>query len=185
MDKAQTPSLVILDESVNSTFFACDLAQCKGACCTLKGGGGAPVTEEECRQIESVLPAVLPLLGERSRSIIAKKGFADAAGDALRCIDQRDCVFVYRDGDIAKCAIERAFFDGTSNFRKPISCHLFPIRRTQGMYDHLRVEYFPECEPGYRRGAAGKIPLLTFLKDALVRAYGADWFDSVDPTTKS
>ncbi len=181
MDAARQEPLVIMDPEVNSTFFACDLLQCKGACCTLPGGAGAPVTVEECEEIRNALPAALPYLNARSRGIIERHGYVDTQGDALRCIDDRDCVFVIREEGIAKCALEKAWNAGESSFRKPISCHLFPIRRTSGIYDHLRVERFPECEAGYARGEREHIPLITFARDALVRAYGEEWFATIDP----
>ena len=182
MDAALKYPLVIIDERVNTTRFACDLEQCKGACCTLKGGVGAPITQEEITAIEGAMSAALPYLSDRSRKIITEEGFVDDEFDALRCIEERDCVFVFYEGDVAKCSLEKAFFDGKTSFRKPISCHLFPIRRTTGMYDHLRVEYFPECESGYEKGAAENIPLLTSAKDALIRAYGEDWYAHITNT---
>lgn len=183
MDAAQQLPLVIIDERVNTTRFACDLGQCKGACCTLKGGVGAPVTLEEIASINGALKATLPYLSDRSRKIILEEGFVDDEFDALRCIEERDCVFVFYEGDVAKCSLEKAFFDRKTSFRKPISCHLFPIRRTTGMYDHLRVEYFPECESGYKKGEAENIPLLTSAKDALIRAYGEEWYSQVTRPT--
>ena len=42
---------IIVDGRVADVHFACDLGECKGACCTLKGGRGAPITDEEVDEI--------------------------------------------------------------------------------------------------------------------------------------
>lgn len=169
----------VADEALATTRFACDLGACKGACCTTPGGRGAPLADEEVDLVNAAIPAALPYLSERNRNVIAARGAVEGSPDdfATICIDQRDCVFVYYEGEVAKCAIERAFFNGETTFRKPISCHLFPIR-VNDLFDgtYLRYERIPECEPALANGARQDVPLYKFLKDALTRAYGRKFY---------
>jgi len=173
--------LVIDDIAVEGTLltrrFACDLLKCKGACCSLPGGRGAPLLDAELEQVQETLPYVLPILNQDKRIAIEKFGFFEGEpGDyATTCIGDEDCVFVYRENGIAKCAIERAFFDGKINFRKPISCHLFPIRVSKFGGDVLRYHEIPECKPAVKKGVSENVNVVEFVKAALMRLYGEKW----------
>ncbi len=169
----------VVDEHLATTTFACDLGACKGACCTMPGGRGAPLEDDEVQLLNDAIPAASKYLTERNRRIIASQGALEGRrGDyATRCIDQRDCVFVYYDEGAAKCAIEKAYFNGEVPFRKPISCHLFPIRISKVFdMDYLRYEHISECNPALKNGKTAGVPLYKFLKEALVRAYGEEFY---------
>ena len=120
---------VLVSQEIFEVQFACDLKKCKGACCTLKSDLGAPLKKEEVEKITGILNDILPYLPEKHQNEINSKGFyEEKIGELLtRSINSADCVFVTYDGDIAKCGIEKAFFDGKIDFRKTISLHLFPI----------------------------------------------------------
>ncbi len=169
----------VADGALATAKFACDLGACKGACCTTPGGRGAPLADEEVELIREAIPAALPYLAERNRRIIGLTGGVEGVpGDyATVCIDQRDCVFVYYEKDVAKCAIERAHFNGETPFRKPISCHLFPIRVNE-LFDgtYLHYEKISECRPAVANGEKKGIPLYKFLKDPLTRAFGPEFY---------
>lgn len=185
--------LVVIDDvavegNLFNRKFACDLLKCKGACCNFPGGRGAPLLDSEIEQIARALPEVLPLLSEEKRMAIEKSGFYEGrSGDyATACIDDEDCVFVYRENGIAKCAIERAFHDGKINFRKPISCHLYPIRVNKfgrrldsSSGDILRYHQISECQPAVKKGEAENIDVIEFVRDALIRTYGNVWYDKL------
>jgi len=169
----------IADEALATTKFACDLGACKGACCTMPGGRGAPLDDAEVELLNDAIPASLPYLSERNRAIIAAKGAIEGRpGDyATRCINRRDCVFVYYENEVAKCAIEKAYFNGEVAFRKPLSCHLFPIRIDQVFdADYLRYEQIDECSEALANGERKGIPLYRFLKEAITRAYGEKFY---------
>jgi Protein of unknown function (DUF3109) len=178
--------IVIDDVTVESSLvgrkFACDLLKCKGACCSLPGGRGAPLQDSEIPEIESALPEVLPLLSEEKRRSIEKHGFYEGPrGDyATTCIDDQDCVFVYRDNGIAKCAIEKSFNDGKISFRKPISCHLYPIRVGKFGGDILRYHELSECNPAVKKGESDNVEVLEFLKSPLTRLYGEEWYSKLE-----
>lgn len=119
---------------------------------------------------------------ESQRNRDGKVGFYEGEpGDyATTCVDDEDCVFVYHDNGIAKCAIERAYNEGKVSFRKPISCHLYPIRVRSFAGDILRYHEIAECKPAVAKGDSEKIGVIEFLKDALIRRYGEEWYNRLD-----
>jgi len=174
---------ILADSAVGSARFACDLHACRGACCTMPGGRGAPLEEPEVALVERAVAAALPYLSERNRAVIAAHGAVEGEpGDhATRCIDDRDCVFVtYTDEGIATCAIERAWQEGATEFRKPLSCHLFPIRVHElfgGPY--LHYEKIDECAAGRANGRSTNTPLYKFLREPIVRAFGEEYYEAL------
>lgn len=173
---------ILIDQDIATSSFSCDLEKCKGACCTFPGDSGAPLLMEELEQIEKAVPEAKKYLSKRSLEILEKKGFHEGSGDELGtiCIDKKDCVFVFYEGDVAKCSLEKAYFDGKTKFRKPISCHLFPIRIGKFGGDKLYYEKFNECKPGRKKGKKEKIRLIDSVKDALIRSYGEEWFEKLE-----
>ncbi|MEW6509372.1 MAG: DUF3109 family protein [Bacteroidota bacterium] len=168
----------VIDEAVGAASFCCDLQACKGACCTLPGGRGAPLEDDEVLEIAKAFPAARQFLSERSLRAVERAGLAEGGrGDyATPCIDQRECVFVFYENGIARCSFERAFDLGLTDWRKPISCHLFPIRIRHFGTDFLRYEEIDECSPGRASGTMREVRLHDFLREPLVRKYGEPWF---------
>ena len=171
---------VVIDDVVGTASFCCDLKKCKGACCTLPGGRGAPLDDDEVLELQKAYPGARQYLSQRSIAAIEAHGMVEGSpGSYLTtCIDQRDCVFVYYEDDIARCSLERAYQEGKADWQKPLSCHLFPIRvRTLGK-DFLRYEQIEECEAGRTHGIHEQMKLHDFLKDPLTRKYGESWYRS-------
>jgi Fe-S-cluster containining protein len=177
---------VIVNAEVFTTPFHCDLKQCNGACCTLESEFGAPLSDEEIVKIETILTEALEYLPELNRSVIRSNGFYQRKHGQLltRSIGNKDCVFVYYSDGVALCAIEKAYFDGRINFRKPLSCHLFPIRVSQFAGDVLRYERFEHCDPALELGKAMNITISQFCKESLERAYGPGWYEQLEKTAK-
>ena len=171
-----------VDGRVADVQFACDLNECKGACCTLKGGRGAPVTDEEVDEIYNAYEIVKKYLPKEHREWIEFHGLVDGGPGfyATQCRNEEACVFVYYENGIAKCSFERSFHNGEIQWRKPLSCHLFPLRASYNSPEQLRFEYLHECEPAFKRGSSERIPLFKFLKDVLVRAYGRAWYRQLE-----
>ena len=164
----------IIDGRIFRTYFACDLETCKGACCTFPGGTGAPVRDDEIEQIEKAYPAVERYLPREHRKIIEKRGLFErnTRGNFIRCYQDRACVLVRYENGIAGCALQYGFLRDRTSFPKPISCHLFPIRVDGNGNGMLRYEEFSECRSALRRGEEEEIPLVDFLREAIVREYG-------------
>ncbi|HEY4643225.1 MAG TPA: DUF3109 family protein [Bacteroidota bacterium] len=172
---------VMVDPSVATTNFSCDLTACHGACCCTAGGRGAALEDEEILEVEKAYSAVEKYLSEKHRNVLQKSGlYVGCPGDyTTLCVEGRECVFVTYEGPIAKCALEKAFVNGETSWRKPISCHLFPLRLRKSGKDLLWYEWIPECIPAVKRGDREGIPLTGFLREALVRKYGVGWYEQL------
>jgi hypothetical protein len=168
----------VVEEEVRKASFCCDLQACRGACCTLPGGRGAPLENDETLEIEKAYPIARQFLSDTSRRAIEAQGMFDGVpGDlATTCIDMRECVFVFFEDGIARCAFERAYEKGLTDWRKPLSCHLFPIRVRHFGRDFVRYEEIDECAPGRASGEERKVPLSNFLREPLTRKYGEKWY---------
>ena len=174
-------TLVSLD--VVERFFCCDLESCLGACC-IEGDAGAPITETEKAQIESVLPTVWDYLLPRAQEEIKENGvsYRDPEGELVTSIiDGKNCVFSYfESGGLCSCALERAYREGLTTFRKPISCYLYPLRIKQ--YDgYAAVNYhrWKICKCAEVMGRKNGIRVYQFLKQPLIDRFGQEWYDEL------
>ncbi len=172
-------SLDILEQE-----FCCDLENCRGACC-IEGDSGAPITFEEANLIKELYPLFEEFLSERNRAEIKRQGYSvtDADGDLVTpLVGFNECVYTFTDRDgNTKCAIERAFLEKGSSFRKPLSCHLFPIRITEyKRYDAINYQQLAICKSGRNCGRDKKIPLWKYLKEPLTRKYGKKWYQDLE-----
>ena len=172
-------SLDLLDR-----FFVCDLNACKGACC-VQGDAGAPLTEEEIDLLEDIIDDILPYLDEGGKAMIANKGVfeIDVDGDkGTSLLENGRCAYalVSEDGMVS-CGIEKAFNDGKIDFKKPVSCHLYPVRITEhAAYDAVNYNKWKICKPACDCGAKLDVPLFKFLKEALTRKYGEEWYQELE-----
>lgn len=176
-------SLELLEEH-----FVCDLNSCKGICC-IEGDDGAPLEEAEVKIIEDLLPVIWDDISEASKSVINKQGvsYIDQDGEPVTSIvNGAECVFTYTDeSGVCKCAIEKAFREGKTNFYKPISCHLYPVRLQK--YDEFTaVNYHRWSVCGCARKLGGKlgVPVYQFLKEPLIRRFGSEWFEQLEIADK-
>lgn len=174
----------IISRDIFEEHFLCDLLKCKGACC-IEGDSGAPLKKEEAEIIKQEYPNFKEYISGKHKHEIQKQGFSviDSDGDLVTpLINNRQCVYTLTDKNgILKCAIEKAFFEGKTSFRKPVSCHLFPIRITEyKKYDAVNYQELAICIPGKECGKSAKLPLYKFLKEPLVRNYGDEWYKEVE-----
>jgi len=179
----------IVSMDVLESKFCCDLHQCKGACC-IEGDSGAPLTTEEAGIIEQLFPSFMEYLSEVNLQEIARQGFSliDQDGDLVTpIVGRNECVFTFVDDQgITLCAIERAFFEKRTGFRKPVSCHLFPIRITEyKRFDGVNYEKLKICKPGRACGKSNDLPLWKYLKEPLIRKYGKEWYQELTLVTEN
>ena len=169
---------VYINSEIVETDFTCDLSKCKGACCTMESEYGAPITRDEIEEINKVLPVVMKYLPKEHAKEIEKSGFWMEKDKELmtRSLNNRACVFVFYDGDIAKCGIERAYRDGKIDFIKPVSCHLFPIRISNFGGPVLRFEKYSECAPALEKGKVTGIKIIDFCRESIERRFGKLFF---------
>ncbi len=174
----------ILSRDIFEKHFLCDILKCKGACC-IEGDSGAPLTDEEAVLITkeySTFKNHLPIKHQRE---VEKQGHSviDSDGDLVTpLVNNRQCVYsYYNEQGILKCAIEKSYFEGKTEFRKPISCHLFPIRITEyKRFDAVNYQELDICKPGRVCGASEKLPLYKFLKEPLIKKYGEEWYKELE-----
>ncbi len=171
-------TLVSLD--VFEKKFVCDLNACKGACC-IKGDAGAPVEKEEEKEMKKVLSEVLPYMRTEGKQAVKEQGIAvrDEEGELTTpLVDGGECAYVtFDETGTAKCAFEQAFQDGKIDFPKPVSCHLYPIRvRKYNRFEALNYDRWDICDPACALGEKLAVPVFRFVKNALIRKYGEDWF---------
>ncbi len=173
---------VLVSREIAKTKFTCDLCACKGACCTMKSEYGAPLKSKEIRIIEKYMPIISEYLPQKSIDEINKNGFWEKKDDELmtRSHGDTDCVFVYYEGDIAKCAIEKAYYDKKIDFIKPISCHLFPIRISDFGGDVLRYEEYDDCKAALKLGKKTGLSVLEFCEKSLKRAYNEEFYNKLE-----
>lgn len=172
---------VILSEDIAVAKFACDISKCKGACCVV-GDAGAPVSKDEIPVLKKAFKELKHRLSSEALKTAKKSGVVQGDGKTgyeLTCVENGECIFVEkRDDGTATCAIQNAYYNGEFNWEKPISCHLYPLRlkRISG-FDYVNFEYIPElCSAGCQNGEENGTYLSDFLKTALVRRYGEQWY---------
>ncbi len=164
--------------------FCCDLSECKGICC-IEGDSGAPLEESEVPILEKILPVVWDDLSEKSKEIIEKQGvsYVDIEGDRVTSIvDGCECVFTYMDENgVCKCAIEKAYREGKIDFYKPISCHLYPVRleNLRNGTVGINIHRWKVCKAAFELGRKCGLPVYQFLKEPLIRRFGAEWYEKV------
>lgn len=175
---------VHVESNIASANFACDLSACRGACCCVSGIRGAPLEDDETDEIEKAYPGVAKYLSEKHLEAIKRVGLYEGTpGEyTTTCVEDRECVFVTYDGPVAKCTFEKAFLKGEIDWRKPISCHLFPIRMKKSADDILWYDMTRDCVPAIERGIRERVPLTDFLRDALIRRYGDAWHKRLEQT---
>ena len=169
----------IITLDIFEKYFVCDLNACKGACC-VEGDSGAPLLKEEKYILEDIYEKVAPYMRKKGITAIENQGVAvyDSEGDLTTpLINNQECAFVTYENGISKCTIEKAYLDGKTDFKKPISCHLFPIRIKEYCdFDAVNYEEIKICTPACECGSKLKVPVYVFLKEPLIRKYGEDWY---------
>ena len=169
-------------------FFLCDLDRCKGECC-IEGDAGAPITEEEQKKIEEILPEIIDDLLPAAREEIERNGVAyiDEEGDLVTSIiGGRNCVFTcYGEDGLCQCAIEKAWRQGRIDFMKPVSCHLYPVRLTDyPTFTAVNLHRWKICKCAEVLGRAKGVRAYEFLKGPLVRRFGQEWYDELEVTAR-
>lgn len=180
---------ILISDQVVEEQFVCDLDKCKGGCC-VDGDAGAPLENSELKELNIVYKEVLPYLSEEAKTIIEKEGkyvYDQEFGWVTPTISNGMCAYGLVDKKgIVKCAIEQAYNDGKISWKKPISCHLFPVRIKKTRKGEI-VNYEPRedlCSAACILGKKLKIPVYQFLQEALIRKYGKDFYDALAATAQ-
>mgnify|MGYP000848850038 FL=1 len=180
---------VLVDSAVFTVRFCCDLSVCKGQCC-VEGAAGPPITPDEVRHIESSLAIVSDDLSASAKDVIRQQGVwyidEDRSLD-VSIVGCKDCVFTcYDQHGICLCALEKAYRAGKTEWMKPISCALYPLREKDfhnGTFG-FAYRWWNVCKGALEKGDELNLPLYQFLKDPLIRRFGKDWYDLLCATAK-
>lgn len=179
---------VLVSSDIITEHFCCDLDACKGICC-VEGDAGAPVTLEEIAGIEDSLDSVWNDMTAQAQAVVDKQGVAynDPDGDLVTSIvGGKNCVFTCYEHDCCLCALERAHRAGKTDFVKPISCALYPIREKQFANGTVALNYhrWDVCQPAVKKGRELGLPIYRFLEGPLTRRFGKEWYDSLCEVAK-
>jgi len=184
---------VLVSDNIVEKQFVCDLTKCKGGCCE-DGDAGAPLDDDELDIIVELYESIKPYLSQAAIAEIERKGkyvYHKEFGWVTPTLgnDSEICVYGIRDKDgIIKCAFEQAYYDGKINWKKPISCHLFPIiakNGKNGNYDKMNYEPREKlCNPACSLGKKLQVPTYQFLKEAVIRKYGEEFYKALDAIGK-
>ena len=179
---------ILVSDDVVKKQFTCNLSACKGACC-INGASGAPLEDEEAGLLEDHYEQIAPFLTDEGRQAIAEKGHYE--------MDQRNflktplrpdgaCAYIAYEGEVLKCGIEQAFEKGQVDFQKPVSCHLYPVRvKALSGTEALNYDRWDICQEACTLGEHLQMPVYRFVKDALVRRYGEDFYAELEEKVNS
>ena len=177
---------VLVSDAVVEEQFLCNLSACKGACC-VEGDSGAPLEEEELQILEDIYNDVKPFLTEVGQATIEEKGKYQYYKEAeeMGTILQPDgaCAFVIKENGITKCGIEKAYLEGKTDFKKPIPCHLYPIRveaKEELEFQAMNYDKWDICSAACTLGKKEQLPVYRFLKEAIIRKYGEEFYEELD-----
>ena len=175
---------VLISDDVIEAKFVCDLHKCKGGCCE-DGDAGAPLEKDEKKILDENFNVIKTYLTKEGLQEIERQGkyvYDREFGWVTPTIDGKICAYGYRDAQgIIKCGIEQAYNDGKLQWKKPISCHLYPIKVSQSK-TYTNVNYEPRdvlCKPACTLGKKLKLPVYQFLKEAIIRKFGMEFYDTL------
>lgn len=178
----------LVSEDIIDKDFVCNLSACKGACC-IDGDAGAPLEEAETKILEDIYPKVKPFLRQEGIDAIEKQGAfitTDKGELETPLINNADCAYVIFDKhNTALCGIEEAYNQGEISWKKPISCHLYPIRvKDYSEFAAVNYHKWHICNDACTLGQELQVPIYKFVKQALIRKFGEDWYLELEKVAK-
>ena len=183
---------ILLSDEIIEAEFVCNLSKCKGGCCE-DGDAGAPLSDEELDEVKESYEIVKSRMTQEGIKEVEQNGlyrYDREFGWVTPTVDEKICAYGYRDNKgIIKCVFEDAYNAGEIKWKKPISCHLYPIKASKSKYAKgtIMLNYDPRedmCSPACSLGKELKVPVYKFLKEPLIREYGQDFYDALDELSK-
>lgn len=174
----------LISEEIIENDFVCNLNACKGACC-VEGASGAPLDDDEIVILSNIFNKVRPFLRQESISAIEEQG-AFVKGDdgewETPLVNNRECAYVvYSENGITKCGLEEAYNSGATKWKKPISCHMYPVRiREYSEFTAVNYHKWEICDTACSLGNELQVPIYKFVKEALIRKFGKKWYAELE-----
>ncbi|WP_222983450.1 DUF3109 family protein [Flagellimonas meishanensis] len=174
----------VVSEEIIAHDFVCNLTACKGACC-VGGEYGAPLEDEETAMLQNIFEKVKPYLRPEGIAAIEEQGAFVKGEDGeweTPLVGNQECAYVtFSDAGVAKCGLETAYEAGATQWKKPISCHLYPVRtRAYSSFTAVNYHRWEICDPACVLGKELKVPIYKFVKEALVRKFGETWYRELE-----
>jgi Protein of unknown function (DUF3109) len=178
---------ILVSEDVLREHFLCNLSACKGACCW-EGDFGAPLEAEELDTLAHIYKDIKSFLRPEGIEAIERQGlhvhYPNLGGPGTPLLADGACAFLtFEANGIAKCGIEKAYEAGATDFKKPISCHLYPVRISHNPhvdFEAMNYDVWDICSAACTAGKKAKLPVYKFVKDAIVRKYGEEFYEELD-----
>jgi hypothetical protein len=182
---------ILISEDIIEEQFLCNLSACKGACCW-EGDWGAPLETEEMHTLERIYEDIKDYLSPEGRQVLEAEGlftyYKDAKDYGTPLVENGACAYMtYTEEGIATCGIEQAYHDGKTDFRKPISCHLYPIRvkkEEKTNFEALNYDRWDICSAACQKGKEQQMPVYQFAKAALIRKYGSAFYEELEAAAR-
>ena len=177
---------VLVSEEVVTEYFCCDYPVCKGICCVV-GDSGAPLDEDELEPLELAYDSFGEYMPSAGHEAVRSKGFfeLDRDGDLVTPVveDSQECAYSFTDYEgNCLCAIEKCFFSGKCEMRKPKSCWLYPIRITKltGGGLALNLHRWDICKDAFEKGNKEGIRVYQFLREPLINIFGEEFYEALE-----
>ena len=174
----------LVSEDLISKNFVCNLTACKGAC-FVEGEAGAPLEEKETVMLDADFEEIKPFLSSKGIAAIEKQGKYINGKDGefeTPLVNNKECAYVvFNTNGTSQCGIENAHKAKKIDWKKPISCHLYPVRVKE--YSEFHAVNYHEwhiCESACNLGESLKIPIYQFVREALIRKFGKEWYAKLE-----
>jgi hypothetical protein len=173
----------LISEEILEGAFACDLKACKGACC-VEGSSGAPLETEELQTLKTIYPSIKPYLRPEGVRAIETQGTYVKGSDGeweTPLVENRECAYAVFEEGVALCGIEKAHKAGATSWKKPVSCHLYPVRvREYTQVTAVNYHQWHICDPACSLGSRLEVPIYKFVREALIRKFGGAWYEELE-----
>lgn len=178
----------IVSEEILEKEFVCNLSACKGACC-VQGEAGAPLDKKETKILEDIYPKVKPFLREEGIKAIEEQGTwitSDFNELETPLVNGEECAYlIFDEKETALCGIEQAYNEEIVDWKKPISCHLYPVRvKDYSEFAAVNYHKWDICDDACSLGKELQVPIYKFVKESLIRKFGENWYAELEKVAK-